>query len=265
MMPQPTILQMIFERKKMRVEAAKTGFEYAEFVNRAKNFRKDKEPYKFRKAFEDVSGFNIIAEIKRASPSKGVICENPDIGKIACAYETFGAKAISVLTEEDFFNGRIEDLLTAKNLTDLPVLRKDFIFDEFQVYESALIGADAVLLIVAMLSDEELKNLFELADQLGLDVLVETHDPAELERAKKLGAKLIGVNNRNLHTFGVSLDVSRELIQSAPVDALMICESGLNRKEDLEEMKMLGFGGFLIGESLMRADDLKVKFGELTT
>ena len=262
---QTTVLEKILARKKQRVEAAKEGFEYAEFVNRAKNFRKDREPYGFRKAFEDKHGLNIIAEIKRASPSKGVINENPDIGELACAYAKFGAKAISVLTEEDFFKGRIEDLLTAKNLTDLPVLRKDFIFDEFQVYESALIGADAVLLIVAMLADEELKNLYELANELGLDVLVETHDSAELERAKKLGAKLIGVNNRNLHTFGVSLDISRELIQYAPDNALMICESGLQRKEDLEEMKKLGFRGFLIGESLMRTDNLKEKFRELTT
>ncbi len=253
---QPTILQKIFAQKKIRVEGAKEGFEYAEFVHRAKTFRKNAAENKFQNAFSDPSKINIIAEIKRKSPSKCVIRANADAGEIAHIYESFGASAISVLTEEDFFGGSIDDLFAAKNLTDLPILRKDFIFDEFQVYESALIGADAILLIVAMLNDESMKRLYDLARSLGLDVLVETHSQNEFQRALNMGAKIIGVNNRNLHTFEVSLDISRELIRSAPKDTIMIAESGLGTKEDITKLKELGFSGFLIGEHLMASENI---------
>jgi indole-3-glycerol phosphate synthase len=265
MKDQPTILQKIFGEKKKRVEAGKQGFEYDSFVTRAKKFRHNEIPYRFTRGFGDKTKVNIIAEIKRASPSRGIINDNFDVGEMAKNYQDFGAAAISVLTEEDFFRGNIEDLITARNLTDLPVLRKDFIFDEFQIYESALIGADAILLIVAMLDDIELKTLYKLAFDLGLDVLVETHNFEELNRAIDLGANLIGVNNRNLHSFEVSLDVSRDLIKHKPENSLMICESGLSEGEELREMKDLGFDGFLIGESLMKSGDLKQTLGDLTT
>ncbi|MCB1025173.1 MAG: indole-3-glycerol phosphate synthase TrpC [Acidobacteria bacterium] len=253
---QTTILEKIFEQKKIRVEGAKRGFEYAEFVHRAKTFRKNAVENKFQTAFADRTKTNIIAEIKRASPSRGVIRSDADAGQIAHIYESFGASAISVLTEEDFFGGNIDDLFAAKNLTDLPILRKDFVFDEFQVYESALIGADAILLIVAMLDDQTLSHLFRLAASLGLDVLVETHDDAEFARAVKLGAKIIGVNNRNLHTFDVTLDISRRLIGSAPKDTIMIAESGLTSKVEIDELKVLGFSGFLVGERLMKTENI---------
>jgi len=260
----PTILQEIFKQKKIRVEEAKQGFEYGDFVARAKRFRKDEVPNRFSNAFSEKSNINIIAEIKRASPSKGVINDSFDVGELARNYEAFGAAAISVLTEEDYFKGNIEDLITARNLTDLPILRKDFVFDEFQVYEAALIGADAILLIVAMLDDETLQKLYSLACDLGLDVLVETHNLEELVRAISLGSKIIGVNNRNLHTFEVSLDVSRKLVENKPNDCLFICESGLSKQEELVEMKKLGFDGFLIGESLMKSNDLQAKFERLS-
>lgn len=259
----PTILEEIFAKKKMRVEEAKKGFDYAEFVKKARSFRRGKKPNRLREAVSGNEGVNIIAEIKRASPSKGVIKENPDVAEIAENYEKLGAKAISVLTEEDFFQGSVDDLLTAKNQTGLPILRKDFVFDEFQIYESALLGADACLLIVAMLSDEDLRRLYSLAYDLGLDALVETHDLEELVRAIELGAEIIGVNNRNLHTFEVSLDVSKRLIEYKPANSLMICESGLSRKEELIEMKTLGFDGFLIGESLMKSENLSETMGKL--
>ncbi len=252
---QPTILQKIFKQKQIRVEEAKKGFDYKEFVTRAENFSKTVTRNRFLNAFNDKTRINIIAEIKVASPSKGVIKEKVDVCKIAKTYEKFGAAAISVLTEEDNFGGSVDSLLTARNLTNLPILRKDFIFDEFQIYESLLICADAILLIVSMLDDESLHNLHSLATDLGLDVLVEIHDLEELERATKLGAKIIGVNNRNLHTFEVSLDNSRKLIKYAPENVVMITESGLKTKEDLKELKDLGFRGFLIGESLMRAEN----------
>ncbi len=259
----PTILQEIFEQKKIRVEQAKQGFEYGEFVDRAKKFRKDEIPNRFSKAFADNSRVNIIAEIKRASPSKGIINDDFDVGDVAQSYQEFGATAISVLTEEDYFKGNIEDLITARNLTDLPILQKDFVFDEFQVYEAALIGADAILLIVAMLEDTELQKLYALACDLGLDVLVETHNLEELVRTIELGAKIIGVNNRNLHTFEVSLDVSRNLVEHKPKDVLFICESGLSKKDELIEMKELGFDGFLIGEILMESNNIGKTLGNL--
>lgn len=265
MRSKPTILEEIFRQKKARVEKAKLAFDYEEFVSRAEKLRYKKRRARFRNAFSDKSKINIVAEIKRASPSKGIIKKDVDVAAVVRAYEKCGAAAISVLTEEDHFKGNVEDLLTARNLTDLAILRKDFVFDEFQVYESVLIYADAILLIVAMLEDSDLERLYSLASDLGLDVLVETHDLNELERAGKLGAKMIGVNNRNLHTFEVSLETSRTLMKHAPDNSIMICESGLSTNEDLIEMRDLGFNGFLIGESLIKSHDLKEKFGELTT
>ena len=255
MIAQPTILQDIFAQKKKRVEEAKHGFEYGEFVARARRFRRDETPNRFRSAFDDSAKINIIAEIKRASPSIGTINNNLYVDKLAPVYQQNGACAISVLTEEDHFKGNVEDLMTARNLTDLPILRKDFIFDEFQIYEAALIGADAILLIVAMLDDENLLKLYSLASGLGLDVLVGTHNLEELIRAAELGANIIGVNNRNLHSFEVSLETSRELAKFAPEESILIAEGGLKTKQDLVELKELGFNGFLIGESLMTAEN----------
>ena len=263
MIAQPTILQEIFAQKKKRVEEAKQGFDYNAFVARARSFRRDETPNRFLQAFDDDSKINIIAEIKRASPSKGVINDKFYVDDLAPIYQENGACAISVLTEEDHFKGDVEDLMTARNLTDIPILRKDFIFDEFQIYEAALIGADAILLIVAMLDNETLKNLCSLAESLGLDVLVETHNLEELVRATDIGAKIIGVNNRNLHSFEVSLETSRELIKFAPKESILISESGLKTREDLVELKELGFNGFLIGESLMTAENSGEKLKSL--
>jgi indole-3-glycerol phosphate synthase len=207
-----------------------------------------------REALQNRNNLNIIAEIKRASPSKGVINDKIDVAEVARSYERGGACAISVLTEEDRFQGSLEDLKTARAAVSLPILRKDFIFDEFQIYEAASAGADVILLIAAMLDDGTLVRLRRLTeDDLKMDALVEVHTLEELERAKKIGARLIGVNNRDLHSFKVSLDVSRALVKHAPADALMIAESGLQTREDLLELKDLGFRGFLIGETLMRS------------
>jgi indole-3-glycerol phosphate synthase len=178
------------------------------------------------------------------------------VGKLAKAYTAGGASAISVLTEEDFFQGSLHDLKTICAASSLPVLRKDFIFDAFQIYEAAEAGADAVLLIVAMLKDEDLAELRSVAeDELGIDALVEVHNMEELQRASEVGAKLIGVNNRDLHSFAVSLDVSRTLIKHRPEDAIMIAESGISTREEINELVALGFDGFLIGETLMRSSD----------
>jgi indole-3-glycerol phosphate synthase len=199
---------------------------------------------------------NIIAEFKRRSPSKGMIREGANPIEIARAYQEGGAVAMSVLTEEDYFAGSLDDLRQVKAAVDLPVLRKDFIVDEYQVYESAAAGADAILLIVAALDDELLMRLRRLAeDELQMDALVEVHTSDEMKRAAACGAKLIGVNNRDLRTFEVSLETSLRLAQEAPADALLISESGLKHSADLQRLHDAGYRGFLIGETLMRADN----------
>lgn len=248
-----TFLEEIYQLKLNRVERQKAELDFNDLKKSAIAKRETAEKHRLRKNLER-DQINIIAEIKRASPSKGVINDKIDVAETARNYETGGACAISVLTEEDRFKGSLEDLRTARKAVKLPILRKDFIFDEFQIYEAAEAGADVILLIAAMLNDDDLQSLHRLAEtDLGLDALVEVHTLEELERVRKTNAKIIGVNNRDLHSFKVSLDVSRELIKHVPENALMITESGLRTREDLVELKNLGYRGFLIGETLMRS------------
>jgi indole-3-glycerol phosphate synthase len=196
----------------------------------------------------------IIAEFKRRSPSAGRIRDDRSAEEVARSYERGGACAISVLTDEAYFGGSIADLGAVRSTTDLPILRKDFIIDPIQIYEAAAAGADAVLLIVAALDGGMLGDLRDIAeDQLGLDALVEVHTSEELHRALNASAKIIGVNNRNLQTFQVSLETSERLIAETEDDKIMISESGLQDAESLRRLDMLGFRGFLIGETLMRA------------
>jgi indole-3-glycerol phosphate synthase len=185
-----------------------------------------------------------------------VIRADANLSQIVESYEKGGAVGISVLTEEDYFDGSLDDLKTVKKTVDLPVLRKDFVLDEYQVYESAAAGADAILLIVAALDDETLSRLRRVAeDQLGMDALVEVHTSEEMKRAVASGATLIGVNNRDLRTFEVSLQTSLSLAHEAPSDALLISESGLRAPDDLRRLREAGYHGFLIGETLMRAEN----------
>lgn len=258
-------LTEIIELKKKRLEIARQKRDFEELKQSALARRETSENHRLRTALQK-NQINIIAEIKRASPSKGVINDKIDVAETARNYENGGACAISVLTEEDRFRGSLEDLRTARKSAHLPILRKDFIFDEFQIYETAEAGADAILLIAAMLEDETLSSLFELAEQiLGVDALVEVHTLEELERVKRIGAKTIGVNNRDLHTFKVSLDVSRELIKHAPKNSLMITESGISTKDEILELRELGFAGFLIGETLMRSGNVTEELKKLAT
>ncbi len=243
-----SILEEIIDRKRQRLESAKRTVRF-DAIERRSN------PHRLRRALLR-DGINIIAEFKRRSPSKGVIRANADLNEIVKSYKAGGATALSVLTEEDYFSGSLDDLRTAKSTVDLPVLRKDFVFDEYQLYESAAAGADAVLLIVAALEDKHLSSLRRVAeDDLGLDALVEVHTREEMERAVACGANLIGVNNRNLHTFDVSLDTSLSLAQDAPKDTILVSESGLRSATDLSRLRDAGYRGFLIGESLMRSED----------
>lgn len=255
-----TILDKIFAAKKLRVEAAKRSVSLEQVKELSVERRASAENHRLRSALEVRGRLNIIAEFKRASPSKGVINDDLDPATVGLAYKNGGASAISVLTEEDFFKGSLDDLRAIRTAIDLPILRKDFIFEPFQVYEAAEAGADAILLIAAMLDDEALVELHNLAEvTLGLDALVEVHTLHELERVKNIGVKMIGVNNRNLKTFNMSLEVSRELIKHAPKDAVMITESGLKTRSDLIELQELGYSGFLIGETLMRSGDVEAE------
>jgi indole-3-glycerol phosphate synthase len=250
-------LNEIIELKKKRLAAAKTKIPLGDLRLNALAVREKAEKHRLQKALQK-NQINIIAEIKRASPSKGIINNKIEIAVIAESYEKGGACAVSVLTEEDKFLGSIADLKTAQNVVEIPILRKDFIFDEYQIYEAADAGADAILLISAMLDNEVLSKLYYLAErELGLDVLVEIHTLEELEQVKKLKPKIIGVNNRDLHSFKVSLDVSRELIKEAPKEALLVAESGISTREDISELRELGFAGFLIGETLMRSGNIE--------
>jgi indole-3-glycerol phosphate synthase len=241
-------LSEIIKLKKKRLEHAKAARDFEELKQSAFEKRERAKKHRLRENLQQ-NRINIIAEIKRASPSKGVINDK-----------------IAVLTEEDRFKGSLEDLKTVRQKISLPVLRKDFIFDEFQIFEAAEAGADAILLIAAMLDDKVLQKLHRLAEtDLGLDALVEVHTLEELERVKKLGARIIGVNNRDLHSFQVSLEVSRELIKHAPENALMVSESGIRAKEEILELRELGFSGFLIGETLMRSGNVEEELRQLAT
>jgi indole-3-glycerol phosphate synthase len=223
------------------------------------------EPHALRRALSRRGALNVIAEIKRASPSKGELRGDIEPARLARAYERGGAAAISVLTEAEFFRGSLRDLRDVRAAVALPVLRKDFIIDEWQIYEAAEAGADALLLIVAALDDATLARLLRLTeDELGMDALVEVHAPEELTRAQDGGARIVGVNNRNLRTFEVSLETSVEIARLAAPDTVLVSESGLRTRGDLERFASLGYKGFLIGETLVRSDEPEELLRELT-
>ena len=253
-------LSEIIDQKRQRVEKVKNLVSPEAVRLIARQARDTASSHAFVRALTDAdeSRNNIIAEFKRRSPSKGEIKRDADPAKIAKAYESAGAVAVSVLTEEDYFDGSLDDLRAIRQAISLPLLRKDFIFEEYQVYESAAAGADALLLIAAALNDETLRSLRRITEEeLGMDALVEVHTREEMERASHSGAHLIGVNNRDLGTFAVSLETSAQLAPIADDDAMLISESGIESAEHIHRLRDLGYRGFLIGESLMRAEDPK--------
>ena len=205
----------------------------------------------------------LIAEVKRASPSAGLIAENFDPVAIATRYEAAGADAVSVLTDEPFFQGHLNHLRAVRSAVGLPVLRKDFILDEVQIYEAAAAGADAVLLIVAALEQEALKRLHDVATACQLDVLVEVHTLEELDRALETDARLIGINNRDLATFKVDLAVTETLSEQVPPGIVLVSESGIRTAEDSRRLRACGADAILVGEALMRSGDVARQAGEL--
>jgi indole-3-glycerol phosphate synthase len=209
------------------------------------------------------SSVRIIAEVKKASPSKGILCQQFDPVAIARAYGDGGAAAVSVLTEKNYFQGSLEYLRAIKEAIPLPVLRKDFIFDPYQLYESRAYGADAVLLIAVMLSEELLAELLQLSRALSLFHLVEVHDQNDLQKALTAGAEIIGINNRDLKTFVTDIRTTIDLMPAIPEDKIVVSESGISSRQDLEQLAAAGVDAFLIGETLMKEKNPGIKLREL--
>jgi len=242
------ILDEICKKKKGRVEEAKRRAPL-------ETLALDRTPLDFKEAIS--KSISIIAEIKKASPSKGVIRKDFSPQDIAKSYMEAKVEALSILTEEDYFLGSVDYLKKVREITNIPILRKDFIIDEYQVYESKAIGADAILLIAAVLDDDKLKKFYTLAKNLGLSVFLEVHDKEEMERAASIGAEIIGINNRDLKTFSEDIKTTGRLLNYAPEGAIIVSESAIRTPNDLKYLKNLGVSAALIGEAFMRQDDIK--------
>jgi indole-3-glycerol phosphate synthase len=271
-----TVLERILNETREEIERRKRGVRLAEIEARAaevqaavaKDATVDRLKHddassstqspgyggRFQQALER-PGIGVIAEFKRRSPSAGSLREGAELAAIATAYERGGASALSVLTEGPNFDGSLTDIATARGACGLPILRKDFVVDHYQLYEAVVAGADAVLLIVAALEQKELSSLHDRALGLCLDVLVEVHDSDELARAEQVGARLIGVNNRDLRDFSVDVGRTERLLMEMPIGTTVVSESGISKREQLEQLERAGVAAVLVGESLMRAPD----------
>lgn len=255
------MLDEIVEKTRERIEEAKKNKSLEELKEEVSKLQINKD-FPFKKALMD-DEISIIAEVKRASPSKGLIAEDFDYVAIAKDYEAAGASAISVLTEPCFFKGSNDYLSEIAENVSIPILRKDFVIDEYMIWEAKLLGASAVLLIVSILDTVQLKKYLDLAHDLGLSAIVETHDSSEISTAMIVGAEIVGVNNRNLADFTVDIDNSINLRRCVSGDVVFISESGIKTKEDVTRLKENNVDAVLIGETLMKSDDKKAMILEL--
>lgn len=252
----PTILKKIVDRKWEEIKERKQSISLEAMRDLA--FANKDAPRGFADALArslKAGRSAVIAEIKKASPSKGVLREDFHPAEIAASYEEGGASCLSILTDRDFFQGHEDYLKEGRAACDLPVIRKDFIVDPYQVFEARAIGADCILLIAACLDDDTMRELNLLAHELDMDVLIEVHDEEELHRALKLPNRLIGINNRNLHTFEVSLQTTFDLLDQIPEDRIVVTESGILKQEDVEAMRRHNVNSFLVGEAFMRTEN----------
>ena len=247
------VLDEIVLNTKSKLEVIKSKTSLEELISQVNKLKIEKSNFKQSLTFKDQA---IIAEIKKASPSAGIITEDFDPIRKAKEYELFGASALSILTEEDYFLGSIQYLKDVKTFSNLPILRKDFVIDEYQIYESKLIGADCILLIVSILSDKELERFTSLADTLGLDYIIEVHNEEELKRVEDFSEAIIGVNNRDLKTFEVNIENSIRLRNLFKKENIFVAESGIKNQKDIDKLSMHNINVFLIGESLMKGDFL---------
>ena len=251
----PDILKKIIQRKDEEIKERKNNKPLENVILDAKNASPVRGFVDSMKARIAAGEAAVIAEIKKASPSKGVMRENFVPAEIAKSYENGGASCLSILTDVDFFQGSDAYLQEARAACNLPVIRKDFIIDPYQVYEARAMGADCILLIVAVLDNMKLNQLYSLATALGMDVLIEVHDEEELLRSLPLGADLVGINNRNLRTFETSLHTTIDLLHQIPEGRVVVTESGIHNSEDVTLMRDNDVNAFLVGEAFMRADD----------
>ena len=254
------IISRIIEEKRRVVEESKRAKPMEDVVREAKNIYVKSS---FKKNISRPHHINLIAEIKKASPSKGILRGDFNPVKIAITYQANGASAISVLTDERFFEGKLEYIKKIKENISIPILRKDFIIDEYQIYESVVAGADAILLIADILSTNELVGFYNLATTLGLDVLIEVHNEEEVEKALATDGGIIGINNRDLHTFKVDFGVTQKLSRLIPQNKVRVSESGIKSHEDVMFLRSLGINAVLIGEAFMEASDIAAKMREI--
>ena len=255
------VLDDILERKRQEVNELKKRLPLAKLIKQIDSTQKDRRS--FKQALSRGKKTHFICELKKASPSEGLLREHFQVEEIAQEFEEAGASAISVLTERHYFLGNPRFLKQARLVTSIPILRKDFIVDPYQVYETRALGADAFLIIVHLLSNTKLKELLKTADALKLDTLVEAHTKEELDRALEAGSKLIGINNRNLKTLETDLTVSERLIPFIPKGVIAVVESGIETRTDIKRYQQLGINHFLIGTSLMKSKNIKQKIREL--
>ncbi len=256
------ILNEILTHKRKEVEELKLRYPLRR-LQEAVEAKNGSSSRGFRKAISDPHRLNVIAEIKKASPSGGILRENFQPLRLAALLEYAGACALSILTETRYFKGRPSYLKTVRQVTHVPILRKDFILDEYQLYETRILEADAVLLIASLLTDEELKKFLERGHQLGLDALVEIHTEDDLKKAVNAGSEIIGINNRNLQTLEVDVHRAERLLAHVPKQATVVIESGFKDYEEFMKYKSLGVHAFLVGTTLMKATDVVAKMQEL--